>query len=149
MKLLSLETYEKEISIHNAWGNGNCYDDEWHCKCFNKGSSLKYDKWKHVSNIHYRHAELIMTWFFFKISFHTEALFLTSLTDEPNEGTWFWESTDTMLYPGYSNWCSKQPDDTGAFGGEDCMVINYGANGCWNDCDCDKDVSDAICQALP
>ncbi|EFX88420.1 hypothetical protein DAPPUDRAFT_305446 [Daphnia pulex] len=99
MKLLSLENYEKELSIHNAWGN--------------------------------------------------EATFLTSLTDAPNEGTWYWESTDAMLYPGYSNWCSKQPDDTGAFGGEDCMVINYGANGCWNDCDCDKDDSDAICQALP
>ncbi|XP_032797031.2 CD209 antigen-like protein D [Daphnia magna] len=99
MKLLSLETYEKEQAIHVAWGY--------------------------------------------------EARFWTSLTDAIDEGTWYWESTDTALFPGYSNWCNRQPDDAGAFGGEDCMLTNYETNGCWNDGDCEKDEFDAICQAIP
>ncbi|XP_057367612.1 CD209 antigen-like protein D [Daphnia carinata] len=77
------------------------------------------------------------------------ARFWTSLTDAIDEGTWYWESTDTALLPGYSHWCYRQPDDAGLFGGEDCMIINYESDGCWNDADCDNDKYDAICQALP
>ncbi|KAK4025656.1 hypothetical protein OUZ56_014709 [Daphnia magna] len=95
MKLLTLETYEKQQAIQAAW-------DE------------------------------LYIW--------------TSLTDAQQEGTWIWESTNTNLYPGYANWCTGNPSDSG--GDEDCTELNYVSAGCWNDFSCGNTL-DAICQAIP
>ncbi|XP_045032953.1 CD209 antigen-like protein D [Daphnia magna] len=93
MKLVTLESYEKEQAIYAAWS--------------------------------------------------TEYWFWTSLTDTQEEGRWLWESTNTNLYPGYANWCPKNPSDSG--GNEDCMDMEWG---CWNDLPC-SNTQDAICQAIP
>ncbi|KAJ8035968.1 C-type lectin 1 [Holothuria leucospilota] len=52
-------------------------------------------------------------------------------TDRKEEGTFTWDAHDQELFS-YSNWKSGEPNN--AFGIEDCVEINRGRLGKWNDC---------------
>jgi hypothetical protein len=51
--------------------------------------------------------------------------------DRNNEGTWIWADGTPF---GYTNWYAGEPNDAG---GEDCVGINYGRDGSWNDYNCE------------
>lgn len=68
--------------------------------------------------------------------------FWTSLTDEDQEGVWYWMTT--LQLPVYTNWQPGQPDNGGAFYNEHCMTMNNPVG--WGDTQC-KDSWNAVCES--
>ena len=66
------------------------------------------------------------------------------LTDLVDEGQFCWESDLTSL--NYTNWLIGEPDN---LGDEDCVEILGMAAFEWNDADCSKMESHAVCQKFP
>jgi hypothetical protein len=50
-----------------------------------------------------------------------------------NEGDYEWSSGAGYSYKA---WCPNEPNNSGVFG-EDCVMMNFCANGGWNDGSCD------------
>jgi len=51
-------------------------------------------------------------------------------SDRAQEGVWVWEDGGSSFAP---PWCPGEPND---MTNEDCAELNWGSNGCWNDCEC-------------
>lgn len=56
-------------------------------------------------------------------------------TDAGDEGNWIWENGDDYSYEG---WRSGEPNN-GNGSGEDCMVVEGGKGGTWDDRNCGND----------
>lgn len=54
--------------------------------------------------------------------------------DDVHETEWRWASTYSIIEPTF--WYPGQPDNT--YGNEDCLEVNIGDRGLWNDDNCDK-----------
>ena len=67
------------------------------------------------------------------------------LTDRIKEGQFKWSDGTTPIY---TNWSPGEPNDYQKVGGEDCVVVNWGA-GKWNDVKCvSNDASEGyVCSA--
>ncbi|XP_078132455.1 ladderlectin-like isoform X1 [Sander vitreus] len=52
-------------------------------------------------------------------------------TDAQEEKQWFWSDGTPFLY---SNWCVGEPNN--AWGNQNCLQINVGAQKCWDDLQC-------------
>ncbi|XP_016522018.1 ladderlectin-like isoform X1 [Poecilia formosa] len=53
-------------------------------------------------------------------------------SDAEQERTWLWSDGSPMIY---TNWCRGQPDNWK--GNQNCVVMNYQDNKCWDDHTCD------------
>ncbi|NOY93799.1 MAG: C-type lectin domain-containing protein [Deltaproteobacteria bacterium] len=67
------------------------------------------------------------------------------LNDRGTEGTFLW--SDGSAQGPYSSWQSGQPNDWGGLG-QDCIVVDGGSGGNWNDRNCDVNSFRFICESL-
>lgn len=71
-------------------------------------------------------------------NFHAELLsegerVWVGASDLDEEGTWVWVDGSDVAY---QSWDPGEPNNSGQTGDEDCMELNYGSRGAWNDDAC-------------
>ncbi|XP_055084887.1 ladderlectin-like [Periophthalmus magnuspinnatus] len=52
-------------------------------------------------------------------------------SDAQLDGVWLWINSERIRF---TNWCRAEPNNYG--GKQDCAVINYNGENCWDDSDC-------------
>lgn len=70
----------------------------------------------------------------------------SGLNDRDAEGTWTWSSGEPL---GWTSWHPSQPDNCpcGPHGDdEDCVHLNWGGQGLWNDSGCVRDPHPYVCE---
>ena len=67
------------------------------------------------------------------------------LSDFASEGTWVWQNSHK--HAEYTNWAPTEPNNAGAWGNEDCVVLSFHEPG-WNDITCDINAHDLAMHAL-
>ena len=74
-----------------------------------------------------------------------------TLTDVATEGVWLWADGTTFWEHGmvegkFSNWLAEQPNNNGAEGAENCVVLLSSDEGRWNDLACDIADFRVVCE---
>ena len=129
------------------------YPDDLHPYMFCTQASTWYEAADACSDWGYRlvtfDSQAELTWATGRaIAIATSNKWWLGFNDEGSEGNWEWEDSSTV---GFENWCSDEPNNSHGrecvpITEENCAMLNWQADGCWNDYPCACDTMYYICE---